>query len=297
MERNQIHPAAKAFTLVELLAIIAVVALLACVVVPALARAKQSPQTALCLSNHKQLILAALMYVEDDGGLWFPNQSSGQTGERDWVTDIENFTAGNPNNYDLRVLSNPGTNFFANYIKSPRIFHCPGDQSRVPEGPRIRSVSANAAVGTVWNGAELSCPLKRGDPVTGQWLSGFLTDCNNTFRRYAKTSDMVAPAPAQLFVFLDEHANSINDSEFEVQVANTNIGADWIDIPASYHNGAVGISFADGHVEMHKWIGTAVPNVPISWTGSGGGGLPVVANLQDVQDIRWLQRRTSALNQ
>ncbi len=49
-------------------------------------------------------------------------------------------------------------------------------------------------------------------------------------------------------------------SGFAVECAPTpavGVG-EFIDLPASYHNGACGISFADGHAEVHKWLGGAV---------------------------------------
>lgn len=288
------HPA-KAFTAVELLVSIAAVVLLCCLIVPVLARAKQSPQAALCLSNQRQLMQAALMYVEDNGGLWFPNQPNGANpAQKDWVTSNFNFNANNPDNTNLSLLTNPNSDFFARYIKSPQIFHCPGDQSFVlGEGRRVRSVSANHAVGTIWLSG--SC-YRTGDPVTGQWLTGTLNDCTAFYRCYGKTSDMVNPKPAQLFIFADEHANSINDNALAVEIAQTGFGARWIDLPAMYHNGAAGISFADGHVEMHRWVGS-LANWPVSWNGSNPPPFPVIQTIADIQDISWLQQRTSALNQ
>ena len=61
------------------------------------------------------------------------------------------------------------------------------------------------------------------------------------------------PAPAKTWLVLDEHPNSINDGYF----INNPDGGAWQDIPASYHNGACGISFADGHSEIKKWLSRA----------------------------------------
>jgi prepilin-type processing-associated H-X9-DG protein len=51
---------------------------------------------------------------------------------------------------------------------------------------------------------------------------------------------------------LDEHPDSINDGYF-LNDANVNTLVKWGDLPASFHNGACGFSFADGHSEIHKW--------------------------------------------
>ncbi|NQU10461.1 type II secretion system protein [bacterium] len=59
---------ARAFTLVELLTVIAIVGLLAALVVPALSRARASAKTAACLGNLRQIGLAVQMYVNDHQG-------------------------------------------------------------------------------------------------------------------------------------------------------------------------------------------------------------------------------------
>lgn len=278
----------KGFSFVELLAVIAVLLLMSSLILPVLARAHQSPQAAQCLTNHRQLMMAALMYSDDNAGLWFPNQP-GQYG--DWINTFVDFY--DPQNTNLAALKDPTHDLFAKYIPSPLIFHCPSDQSFVPiYGKRVRSVAASQAVGTMATAA--GC-FNAGDPVTGQWLTGANTDCDTTYRRYGKTSDMVAPSPSRLWVFIDEHCNSINDSGFAVECAQTNLGAaKWIDLPASYHDGAVTISFADGHVELHKWAGAALPHTPVSWNGFGFPGYPTITTQADLGDLNWLQQRTSA---
>lgn len=282
----------RGFTFIELLTVITVLLLLSTLMLPVLAKAHQSPQATQCLNNHRQIMLAALMYADDNGGTWFPNQPGTGT-QREWVGTLLDFSNTNPNNTNAALFLSPANNFFAKYISTPTIFHCPADQSFVPGlGQRVRSVSASQAVGTQWQGV---CNHPAGDPVTGQWLTGVNTDCDATWRRYGKISDMVNPSPAGLWVFADEHCNSINDSGMAVECSLITIGAaKWIDLPANYHNGAAGFSFADGHAELHKWIGS-LATFSDAWTGVGAG-FPNVATSSDLSDIRWIQVRTSALN-
>lgn len=61
----------RAFTLVELLVVVAVIAILAGLLLPALSRAKQAAKTVKCAGNLRQLLLAAQMYWDDNSGNCF----------------------------------------------------------------------------------------------------------------------------------------------------------------------------------------------------------------------------------
>ena len=159
----------------------------------------------------------------------------------------------------------------------------------------MRSVSMNQAVGTV---GQTVGQLAAGSAVNGQWLLGqnIGASTQTSWRTYGKTSSMVAPTPAMLWIFLDEHPNSINDAGFAVQMTRTGVFATIIDFPANYHNGAGSFSFADGHSELHKWIGKTIQpsivNVGVS-IGNGGTSIPV-GDRGSAADVLWLQQRTSA---
>jgi len=155
------------------------------------------------------------------------------------------------------------------------------------KGPRVRSISMSQAVRTRNNGQVVQA-------VNGQWLTGnnIGNATQTTWRTYGRSADMVSPTPSLCGVFADEHPDSINDAMLAVQMSLSGPFATIIDYPASYHNGAGGFAFADGHAEIHKWIGrndTAAlvysGSPPSEHSNPCGDSAP---------DVMWLQKHTSA---
>jgi prepilin-type N-terminal cleavage/methylation domain-containing protein/prepilin-type processing-associated H-X9-DG protein len=284
----------RAFTLIELLVVVATVALLAVMLLPALAQTKTKSHGLDCMNNHRQLVLAAKLYAEDNQDYWVPNQP--QVGPS-WVAGGMSFTASNTSNTNAAQLVDlKQGSVMGPYARNPNIYHCPEDYSKVTgEGDRVRSVSMNACVGTFGSAAG---GQPAGSPVTGQWTTGSYTGNSRQFwwRTYGKTSSMTIPGASMLFVFIDEHPDSINDADFVVDMTDTGIDAHIIDYPAYFHNGAAGISFADGHAELHKWLGNII-KPPVNFSGGsnlGNGSSGNSAGLSSAPDMAWLQAHTSA---
>jgi prepilin-type processing-associated H-X9-DG protein len=256
---------------------------------PALSKAKQKAQGTYCMNNEKQLALAAIEYADDNNDHWIPN-FPGQ--DPNWVVGKMDWNASNPDNTNYMLLVDPIHSVLGQYIKNYKIFHCPSDPSYVQgEGQRVRSVSASQSVGTVYASTG---QLSAGDNVNGQWLPGANVGANlqTTWRTFGRTSDMTIPDPSRLFIFLDEHPDSINDPQFAVQMAYVGPFAKIIDVPASYHNGAGGFSFCDGHAEVHRWIGSTIQK-PVVNGGANIGNNAQPANDSAV-DVLWLQQRASS---
>jgi prepilin-type N-terminal cleavage/methylation domain-containing protein/prepilin-type processing-associated H-X9-DG protein len=279
------------FTVIELLVAIAVVVVLIVIQLPAFARATSKSQGIYCLNNQKQLILAAIVYSQENQDNWVPNYPGQIPG---WASGGMDFNRVNTDNTNTAKLVNPAASVMGPFVRDAKIFHCPADESFVSgEGFRVRSVSMNQAVGTVGAGI---FPLAPGSAVNGQWLLGVNIGSSRqtSWRTYGKTSSMNIPGAANLWVFIDEHPESINDGGFAVEMQTTGTDAKIIDFPASYHDGGCGISFADGHAVIHKWIGNTIKiSIVNGGSGSGNGVSSFSAN-DSVADVTWLQLHTSA---
>jgi prepilin-type N-terminal cleavage/methylation domain-containing protein/prepilin-type processing-associated H-X9-DG protein len=265
-----------AFTLIELLVVVAIVAVLAGLLLPSLARAKARAQGLACLNQQRQLGFACLLYAGDYADTLpnnFGEADTRQTVEQgtylNWANNVLNWEL-DAQNTNAQLLAIGGLGPYCG--RSALVFRCPSDrvlsdlQISAGWAGRTRSLSMNAMVGNA-----------------GTFTTEGRNVNNPYYRQFFRLAEV--PQPAEIFVFIDEHPDSINDGYFLNKVS----AYEWTDLPASFHNQAANLVFADGHAESHRWLNatTLRPARP------DGAQLPFTVTEGEDQDWDWLMERTT----
>jgi prepilin-type N-terminal cleavage/methylation domain-containing protein/prepilin-type processing-associated H-X9-DG protein len=206
-----------AFTLIELLVVIAIIAILAAILFPVFAQAREKARQSSCLSNHRQVGTAAMMYVQDYDELWVPYSLGGGANQKLWPA------------------------LFQPYIKNTNIFIEPSNASRTFwEGPKQpkewagifvamgmnSNISTNFALASATHPSETiafcDTALKYPNGNSPNQLYGYYTAWWTDTFKVEKLAARDTPA------FAGNHAP-----------------------PAFWHSGGANVTFLDGHV---KWM-------------------------------------------
>lgn len=217
----------RAFTLLELLVVTAILGVLTALVLPAVSQGKAQATGTVCLGNLRQLQVAWQLYADDARGFLPSNQSQLVSGV--WRSAPDSwigfsYAPGDPG----PGLIQRGLFYQQGYNRSLAIYQCPADHSRVrlPGDPsrtvrRTRSYALNGNLG------------------------GRLAEVQATVRRLGELSE-----PGSLFGFVDEAEDSIDDGHFLVWPAPD---TRWVNLPAGRHARTGVLSFVDGHAERWRW--------------------------------------------
>jgi prepilin-type processing-associated H-X9-DG protein len=217
--------------------VLTIITLLAGLIFPSLGKAQARARGVVCRNDLKQLEIAWVLYADDHDQELTPNFSSVNAGKSDltpsWVAGWLTYDA-NPDNTNTGNLLGSDFGRLGDLVMAPRVYRCPADKSGAQFGggwlERVRSYAMNCYVG-------------RSGMVPGPEAQVFI-----------RTSDFVDLAPARAWVFIDEHEDSIDDGSFLMSRPMFDPVPVWHDLPASRHHGAANLAFADGHIELKKWL-------------------------------------------
>ncbi|HEV7926404.1 MAG TPA: prepilin-type N-terminal cleavage/methylation domain-containing protein [Verrucomicrobiae bacterium] len=252
------------FTLVELLVVIAIIAILASLLLPSLAASKAQARGIFCQNNTKQLMSGWLMYADDHGQMLAYNLGGAAARNKiNWAAGLLDWEL-RRDNTNLTDLTEAALGPYVSKVSA--VYRCPSDsvlsavQRAAGWNNRARSYSMNASVGDA-----------------GEISSSGVNTNNPGYVQFFKLTSI--PVPARIFVFLDEHPDSISDGYF----VNRSYYPEWIRLPASWHNGGAAFSYADGHTEPYVWkcASTKPPSVP------DAANLPIDVS-EDPRDFNWV---------
>ena len=222
--RNSVISGTKAssgFALIEVLVVAAIIAILAALLLPALSSAKAKGKQIACANNLQQLALGCQMYAADNESRLPENMPEDQR-KTSWVSGNMKI----PMDATNETLIRQGKLFpYANHVST---YHCPADPSKSGSTSRVRSYSMNG------------------------WMGSRYMETNSRpggFRTFVRETELAAARPSALWVLLDEHELSIDDGWFLVTMDDSRPFASY---PATRHQNAYGVNFADGHVESKR---------------------------------------------
>jgi prepilin-type N-terminal cleavage/methylation domain-containing protein/prepilin-type processing-associated H-X9-DG protein len=272
------------FTLSELLVVLAVLALLAATLLPALARTTPDSQAFQCRNNHRQLVLAWSMYAADNSDWLAVNadKSADYNGAHSWASGMLDWALQSSNTNTLYLIDDRVSSLGSYTDRQPLLYRCPADNYVTPSQRalgwehRIRSVAMDSALG---DGLATAGGAKCADfPWSTYWAR--------------KMSDLIAPGPSDSWVFTDENPDAIDDGILCANPAFASGTGEFTELPGCDHAGACGISYADGHAEIHRWLVSTTLH-PVQYLGvAARAGKSTRVAVTGSQDLAYVASHT-----
>ena len=217
----------KAFTLIELLVVIAIIAILMAILMPSLKVAREQARAIHCRSNERTLVLAWLMYKDENDGSLVSGQTPGPTYDpktlAPWV--VEPPTLASAPVAEKKEYIKQGALY--PYVRDVGVYHCPSDRRQ--SSPYHKYAYRTYSIAGGMNGV-----------ADGTW----------EIRPCKKYTDI--KQPAEKLVFIAEcDPRGDNEGSWVLYPKSKQ----WVDPFAIWHrDNSSTLSFADGHVEMHRWF-------------------------------------------
>jgi prepilin-type N-terminal cleavage/methylation domain-containing protein len=245
----------RGFTLIELLVVIAIIAVLMGILMPALQRAREQGKRAVCLNNTKSLVLAWLMYADENEGKLPKAQASESLGVEDcWVRKPQGtLPVEAPIQDQLKALQD-GALF--PYAPNVKVYRCP-----VAAKTEMRTYSIVHA-------------------MNGYDFGGVAPVCKQIQN---------LKQPGTRIVFIDDYGQDY-DAAWAVHYDQAKW---WNPIPMRHGKGTVA-SHADGHAEFYSWTDPrTIEWAQLTWAeaeAQKGAALttqPDNADLEEIQKACW----------